>query len=218
MAASGREIGRRIVDAVKGYVARAIAPLAARLKTLEDLLEKGVPAAPGNEPREPRDGKDGKNGVDGRDALELSILPAIDENRSYARGTYARHANGLWRAFEGTQGMRGWECLVAGVHLVQIDQKDERAFVLSISLSGGEKVEKEFVLPVVLDRGVYRPEQKYSKGDGVTFAGSFWIAQVDEPTEKPGIPAPGTPAGATGEWRLAVKKGRDGKDSEKSKP
>lgn len=64
----------------------------------------------------------------------------------------------------------------------------------------GENV-KRFRLPVVIDRGIYR-EGLYRSGDGVTYGGSFWIAQEDT-TEKPD--------GGKG-WRLAVKRGRDGKD------
>ena len=60
----------------------------------------------------------------------------------------------------------------------------------------------EFSLPVVLDKGVYKAGEGYQAGDGVTWAGSFWIAQEDT-TEKPD--------GGKG-WRLAVKRGRDGKD------
>lgn len=219
---AGREMGRRILDAIRGFVARSYAPLAARVLQLEQKaaeprkdgasppaddvqrMAENIAAAAVAKLQLPRDG---------RDALELTVLPAIDEKRSYPRNTYARHRGGLWRAFEDTLGLRGWECVVVGVHEVYIGQKDERLFTLALSLSAGEPLIKEFVLPIVIDRGVYRPEQKYAKGDGVTFGGSFWIAQVDEPTEKPGIPAPGTPTGATGEWRLAVKKGRDGKDA-----
>lgn len=63
-------------------------------------------------------------------------------------------------------------------------------------------VTKEFRLPVVLDRGVFSDGKTYGKGDGVTWAGSFWIAQ-DATSAKPGTGA--TP------WRLAVKRGGDGK-------
>jgi hypothetical protein len=59
-------------------------------------------------------------------------------------------------------------------------------------------------VPAVLDRGVYRETRAYDRGDGVTWGGSFWIAQTDT-RDKPGD-------GST--WRLAVKKGRDGKDGE----
>jgi integrin beta 3 len=63
--------------------------------------------------------------------------------------------------------------------------------------------------PVVLDRGVYKTGQTYQAGDGVTWAGSFWIAQR-ETSEKPG-------EGPTG-WRLAVKAGREGKQGIKGDP
>lgn len=70
--------------------------------------------------------------------------------------------------------------------------------------SRGDQV-KEFrhTLSVVLDRGIYKSETTYQPGDGVTWAGSFWIAQ-EATTEKPD--------GGKG-WRLAVKRGRDGKDA-----
>jgi len=58
-------------------------------------------------------------------------------------------------------------------------------------------------VPLVIDRGVFRADGLYDKGDGVTFGGSFWIAQT-ETAARPG-------EGNT-DWRLAVKKGRDGKD------
>lgn len=65
----------------------------------------------------------------------------------------------------------------------------------------GENV-KEFRLPIVVDRGVFKAGQTYNKGDGTTWGGSFWIAQ-EETTEKPD----------SGKgWRCAVKRGRDGRD------
>lgn len=65
----------------------------------------------------------------------------------------------------------------------------------------GETV-KEYRLPVVRDCGIWREGNTYRKGDGVTWGGSFWICQ-EETSDKPD--------GSKG-WRLAVKKGRDGKD------
>jgi integrin beta 3 len=61
---------------------------------------------------------------------------------------------------------------------------------------------------IVLDAGVWKDGTAYSQGDGVTWAGSFWIAQGDT-SAKPG--------GESDDWRLAVKRGRDGKDG-KSEP
>jgi len=54
---------------------------------------------------------------------------------------------------------------------------------------------------VVLDAGVWK-EGTYSHGDGVTLGGSFFIAQADT-TAKPG---------KSDDWRLAVKRGNDGRD------
>lgn len=54
---------------------------------------------------------------------------------------------------------------------------------------------------VVLDAGIWK-EGAYSIGDGVTSGGSFWIAQV-ETTARPG---------KSDDWRLAVKRGADGRD------
>jgi hypothetical protein len=83
---------------------------------------------------------------------------------------------------------------------------EERGCVLCFVL-GDQR--KEFRLPIVLDRGVYRTGRTYGKGDGVTFGGSFWIAQ-DTTSEKPGD-------GAT-KWRLAVKAGREGREGKSGAP
>jgi hypothetical protein len=68
---------------------------------------------------------------------------------------------------------------------------------------GEEMHSFEFAFPVVLDRGVWK-EGTYQHGDAVTWAGSLWIAQRDTDA-KPDVADSG--------WRLAVKKGRDGKDA-----
>lgn len=79
---------------------------------------------------------------------------------------------------------------------------DERT--LSLRLSAGDEVlEKSVRIPALIDQGVFSREKAYEKGDGVTYGGCFWIAQKDAPE--------GVPGGSDG-WRLAVKKGRDGKD------
>jgi hypothetical protein len=54
----------------------------------------------------------------------------------------------------------------------------------------------------IIYRGVYEAGMSAKDGEAVTFGGSLWIANQDT-SEKPGE----SPA-----WRLAVKRGRDGKD------
>jgi integrin beta 3 len=70
----------------------------------------------------------------------------------------------------------------------------------TLLLSLGGKVH-QVKTAVVLDAGIWK-EGAYSVGDGVTSGGSFWIAQT-ETTAKPG---------KSDDWRLAVKRGTDGRD------
>lgn len=144
-----------------------------------------------------------KDGDPGRDALDIEILPEIDEEKSYPRSTYARHRGGLWRSFERTNGIKGWDCIVDGVGQVTVDQSGDRSFDVTMKLSSGAELVKSIVVPVMIYRGVFQPGA-YAPGDTVTWAGSLW--HCDESTaDKPGE------VGSKG-WRLAVKRGRDGKD------
>ena len=81
--------------------------------------------------------------------------------------------------------------------------EETKELVISGEVADTAKQWKLF-LPVLVDRGVYSEKHgRYLKGDGVTFSGSFWIAQK-ETDSRPG-------EGNT-DWRLSVKKGRDAKD------
>jgi hypothetical protein len=66
----------------------------------------------------------------------------------------------------------------------------------------GETVH-EIKTAIVLDAGVWKEGAAYVAGDGVTLGGSFFIAQADT-SAKPG---------KSDEWRLAVKRGTDGRDA-----
>ncbi|HFO1196970.1 TPA: hypothetical protein ACHIU8_004051 [Pseudomonas aeruginosa] len=75
---------------------------------------------------------------------------------------------------------------------------------LTVKLQAGDTlVEKSVKVPAIIDRGVFSAEKSYEQGDGTTYGGCYWIAQKDAPE---GVP------GGSSDWRLAVKKGRDGKD------
>lgn len=149
-----------------------------------------------------------KDGEPGRDALQLEILPEIDLEKSHVRGTFAKHAGGLWRAFERTHGLKGWECIVEGLAGVEVEQSGERGLNLALTLSSGSQVRKALQLPAMIYRGVFSPGG-YVPGDTVTWGGSLW--HCDEPTtDKPGE------AGSKG-WTLAAKRGRDGKDGTNGK-
>ncbi len=163
-------------------------------KMIDAAVEKAVSAIVVPEPR---------NGEDGKDALNIEILPEIDESKSYCRNSYAIHKGGLWRTYENTKGMRGWECVVDGVADISIEYDGERDIIVKTEKSSGCVVEKRFIMPVMIYKEVWRPGP-YKKGDTVTWAGSAWTC-IQDTEEKPG----------TDDWRLSVKKGRDASNTVK---
>lgn len=167
---------------------------------VRDAVEKAVAGIPR--------AKDGSDGAAGRDAAEMVMLPGIDETRSYAAGTWASHAGGLIRAARATDPVTdgltkaGWVVMVDGVSAIVVTQGDDpREMSVAAMLTSGTKAVSAFTVPMVLDKGVWR-EGEYEKGDGVSWDGSFWIAQK-KTSEKPG---------ASDAFRLSTKRGRDGKD------
>lgn len=73
---------------------------------------------------------------------------------------------------------------------------------------GEEMKEFTFHVPAMIDRGTYRDGKAYERGDTVTFGGGLWIAQK-ETKAKPGD---------GDDWRLAVRRGRDGKPGKDARP
>ncbi|ENG5319697.1 phage portal protein, partial [Escherichia coli] len=216
----GRDYDPEVLkQAVNDAVGRIPVPADGKSITPDDvrpMLEQMVKEAVSHIPV-PRDGRDYDPDVlrkavleavnalpapqDGRDATALEVLPAIDDQKSFPRGTYATHLGGLWRAYEKTHGMRGWECLVDGVADIDVSMTGERLFSVVIRQSSGQCTEKTFSLPVMLYRGVFRAGETYHPGDTVTWGGSLWHCN-SMTADKPGD------AHASG-WTLAAKRGRD---------
>ncbi|WP_208952439.1 phage gp6-like head-tail connector protein [Rahnella sp. ChDrAdgB13] len=182
---------------IEGMVRKAVGeieiPAAPELPDIEQMVKDAVSALPIP--------KNGDPGEDGKDALQLEIMPCIDEEKSYPRGSYAIHQGGLWRSFQKTTGLNGWECLVDGISSVDISQVNEREFTLTARLASGTKTEKSFNIPVMIYRDIFKDGEKYLPGDSVTWAGSVWYCHA-ETTDKPGEPS-------SKGWKLAVKRGRD---------
>lgn len=138
----------------------------------------------------------------GRDALDLEILPAIDEAKQYPRGTYAAHLGGLWKSYERTHGLKGWECIVDGIAAVNVTQDSVREFSVTLAKSSGRVEEQKFTLPAMIYKGVWRPGEA-QPGDTFTFGGSLWHCD-EATTDKPG---------ESKAFTLAAKRGKDGNDA-----
>ncbi len=178
---------------------------------LEDLV-KAIPA--------PKDGTDGKDADMAELKLHLSDLvkqvqppapPSVEE----VAAVFERRFSDLTLSWE-RQARDTFEKAADrmpipkdGRDALPLESFDlslaEDGRTVTVKMQAGETVmEKSLRIATVLDRGPYRGEEQYEKGDSVTHGGSLWIAQQDAPEGAPGMGGKG--------WRLAVKKGRDGKD------
>jgi hypothetical protein len=168
---------------------------------VELAVTKAIDALP-----KPKDGRDGRDGVgivetlvteDGNLAVTLS--DGVVKMAGRVKGDAGRDGLPGRTGPAGKDGLDGMDGL--GFDDVDAQPISERAF--EITFSRGER-KKSFEIPLAgfIDRGVWADGGSYKKGDGVTWGGSFFIAQKDT-TSKPET---------SPDWRLAVKRGRDGRE------
>lgn len=237
------DLAARLAQSTKAYVEQAIAPLRKALDTLDaavkslpagpqgekgdkgesgDRGEKGDPGLIGPPGRDGIDGKDGKDGIDGKDGapgpagekgergergdpgasvMAEDLLPMFEAAFAKWALEVERRANDLFARTAAAMPVPQ-----DGLSVDDLELEHDGDGNVTFRFVRGE-LKKEFAirLPRFKDCGVYREDGAYREGDGVTFGGSFWIAQKDTPE--------GKPDGGTGHWRLAVKRGRDGRDA-----
>lgn len=166
--------------------------LEAPLKTYLDGLVAAIPRA-----------------IDGKDGLGLAGA-VID----HAGNLVVTFSDGSMRAVgpvmgkdgaPGRDGERGADGL--GFDDFGVEWIDDRT--IRFEWRRGELVKTaERVLPIVLDAGHWSESAKYRRGDSVTWGGNTWIALKDNPQ----TPREG------GDWRLAVRAGRNGVDGKDGRP
>ncbi len=178
-----------MLDIVQRAVSDATAPLIARIEQLEARApERGEPGPAGKDGAPGPQGERGEAGAPGADGKDGAN--GID-GKDGAPGRDGQ---------PGAPGRDGADGI--GFDDLSIEHIGDRT--IQLSMGRGERWRKATVeLPVILDRGVWKAGD-YSAGDAVTFRGSLWICQ--RKTDK-------SPSDAPDDWRLAVKRGRDGKDA-----
>lgn len=145
--------------------------------------------------RPPEDGKS-VTLEDVQPMIESAVAKALLDFERRAQDVLIKAISSIPKPKDGNDGL--------GFDDMTLEPQGDRGFELKFSR--GEQVKSfPFTLPVVLDRGVFKEGSVYEKGDGVTWGGSFFIAQKDNAEGKPG---------ESDAWRLAVKRGRDGKNFE----
>lgn len=119
-----------------------------------------------------------------------------------ARGAASAVRQAL-KAVEGRLGMLERQASV-GIQSVVINNhdSDRRRFIQIITLVDGRKIETEFrIIGSMQYCEIHQTGRQYEMGDVVTQDGSMWVAIRDTAA------APGK----SPDWRLAVKRGQDGR-------
>lgn len=146
--------------------------------------ERGANGDPGERGTDGAPGPKGEKGDPGRDGRDASDLAVV-------------------REMVADQVAKGVAAALATMTLSSPD--DGRTLVVQLQ-AGATVVKAELTTALLLDRGVWK-EGQFQKGDGVTWGGSFFIAQRDT-SDKPET---------SDAWRLSVKRGRDGRDGKEGK-
>lgn len=165
------------------------------VKALPDVIDEAVARYLDRNPPRVERGQPGVDGKDGNDGVGLAGA-FIDRDGNLA----ITLSNGEVKNLGPVVGRDAEPGL--GFDDMTEELADDGRTIIRRYRRGDQVKEFRHRISVVLDRGIYKADTIYQAGDGVTWAGSFWIAQ-EETTEKPD--------GGKG-WRLAVKRGRDGKD------
>ncbi len=196
--------------------------------------DKGDPGINGKDGSPGRDGKDGADGLHGKDGLQglrgdkgdiaspediadavtkavNALLPSLVSKQveqtmpeiiARASVLVPPGRDGL-PGRPGTPGDPGRDG--ASIQDIQLEKSGPRLHELTVRLTDGSITKHPIHLEgMLLDADVHRSGESYSKGDAVTHGGSYWVARKDT-TEAPG---------KSDDWRMVVKRGRDGKDAE----
>jgi integrin beta 3 len=188
-----------------------------RLKTLAEVSAASAVAEhfEANPIQHGRDGKDGERGMqgergvqgdagqrgtDGADGVGMAGA-IIDRTGALVITTTKGDAIPLGCVVgkDGEAGKDGRD----GFSLDDLAIEDDGDGTITLRFIRGDLLREKQIRYPRGDRGVFKDGETYRKGDGATFGGSWWVAQVDSPEGSPGV---------SKDWRLAVKKGRDGKD------
>jgi len=213
-AADLRPVMTEIAEAILEPRLKALTPAAAAPPpeafrgVLSELVDAAIGALPAPEPGKP-----------GRDADPAEVKRLVEETvaRGLAEITPAKDGRGIAKLLISDAGelivtLTDGDVVNAGrvkgrdgaepEALRLVDAGDGRTFVLELTTAAGSVVKSPPISwPGLVDRGIWQA-RTYAAGDGVTYKGSYWIAGQDT-DGRPGDPETG--------WRLAVKRGRDGR-------
>ncbi len=194
-----------VIASVKSYVASRFAEIEKRVADIPagPVGPVGAQGEPGPVGPAGPAGERGEAGIEGksitvddvRPLFELAFAKWETDFERRAQDVFAKAIERMPKAKDGIDGL-GFDDLML--------EHDGSGLVYLHFVRGEQRKDFELRLPCFRDRGVYSEESKdYREGHGTTWGGSYFIAQKDNPQGRPG---------ESDDWRLAVKRGRDGKD------
>lgn len=188
---------------IKEHVERELKPVLDLIHELDERIAHAI-RTPGPAGKDGRDGVDGKDGVgkDGRDGVDgkdgTSVHP--DTIALMIREAADKLVANLPKPKDGQDGRDGF-----GLEDFQMALGADGRTV-SFTFTRGELViERAVRIPAVIYRGVFKDGDTYTRGDLVTWGGSVFHCEAESTAEKPET--------GSADWKLAVKRGRDGKDA-----
>lgn len=203
-----------VVEDIRKDVAQRVELVTTLATTVEEKLAQVKDGEPGRDGKDGVDGKDGEpgengftgapgmtgaDGAPGRDGVGLAgalidrkgqLVVTLTDGKAIELGEVCGR--------DGLPGAPGFS-----LDDFDIEQIDHKSVVLSFR-QGDRKVEKTLKLPGLSYREVFKEGEAYERDDAVTYNGCMWIALKDTSA---------TPGEEDSGWRLAVKKGRDGRDT-----
>ena len=200
--ADGRSV---TLDDVRPIIEAALASAQLEMeRRVNDMVQRAIDRIPA--PRDGLNGKDGRDGIDGKDgAPGKDGRDGVDgqkgiDGRDGMDGKDGRDGVDGQKGMDGKDGRDAFEFAD-----LFVEHDGERTF--TVGFRRGEEVKSATLkVPAHIDRGVYGIGRGYERGDGVTYGGDYWFAVKDV--------APGEKPGSSDAWRLAVRKGRDGRRGE----
>lgn len=151
-----------------------------------------------------KDGRDGRDGKDGRDAVEINILPMLEDGKSYPSGTYARHKGGLVKTTTD-----GYDVIINGIDSeAEVTIEDGRTIERTTTYTDGTTFVRRHKFATLMHRGTWT-QRTYDRGDCVMRDNSSWCCMVDSTETMPGT---------SKDWQLIARKGDRGKDANTPKP
>lgn len=153
--------------------------------------EAGMAGVPGKDGRDGVDGAPGRDGIDGKDGKP---------GERGERGDPGIGERGK-RGEKGDRGDPGRDGVATRDELHELIKVGVAEAVTAAIPGAIEEFGK--TLPKIEWHGVWQEGKEYTRGDVVTWGGSLWHCD-EKSTEKPD--------GPLNQWRLMVKRGRDGRD------